>query len=187
MKAIAQKLLIGLLAIAVTTLVASLAQAQPPHPWPHPGPHPGPFPGPHPWHPVPYIHPWAPPVVIYHPRPYIVERVCTPYCEDVSNPAPAADIRLVNPAENRVTLKYTLNGGDVQSIEAGSSVQINQPAVIAYDRGANLGRTRLSLTDGTYTFKPTNGGYWRLFRETEISNANPVVGDLATNPLPGSN
>jgi hypothetical protein len=187
MKAIAQKLVIGLLAIAVTCCVVGVVQAAPPpHPWipgyPTPswlhGPHYGPHYGPHPG-------PWIPPVVIYRPRPYIVERVGTSYCLDDSNPTPTADIRLVNPAENRVTLKYTLNGGEVQMLQAGYSAQLNQAAVIEYDRGGNAGRTRYSLTDGTYNFKPTNGGYWGLFHEDATSNVAENLGDVAANPLPG--
>jgi hypothetical protein len=177
MKTLAQKLVIGLLTIAITTCVVSAAQAWP---GPGPGPHPGPGPGPHPWpHPGPHPGPWYPPVVI-HPRPYVVAS----YCEDDSNPTPAADIRVVNPAENRVTLKYTLNGGAVQLLQAGYSVQINQVSVIEFDRGGGAGRTRYSLTDGTYKFKPTNGGYWGLFQESATNIEAVATADSSENPLP---
>jgi hypothetical protein len=132
MKTLAQKLVTGLLTIAITACIFSAAQAAPPPPWPHPWPHPGPGPGPHPG---PHPGPWLPPVVIYHPRPYIVNRISPVYYEDDSNPTPTADIRVVNPAENRVSLKYTLNGGAVRLLQAGYSVQINQASVIEFDRG----------------------------------------------------
>jgi hypothetical protein len=92
---------------------------------------------------------------------------------------------VVNPAENRATLKYTLNGGTVQSLQAGYSVQINQASVIEFDRGGGMGRTRYSLTDGTYKFKPTNGGYWGLFQESATNSEAEATADLAANPLPG--
>jgi hypothetical protein len=191
MKTLTQELVIGLLAAAFVSCVVNVANAAPPPhqkwipgyptPWWLPGPHPGP----HPWpHPGPHPGSWIPPVVIYHPRPYIVERVTTPYYVDASNPTPVADIRIVNPPENRVALKYSLNGGAAQVIEPGTSVQINQQVVIAYDRGGNMGRERFSLTDGTYVFKPTNGGYWRLFRESDVANATPIISEVASNPLP---
>jgi hypothetical protein len=91
---------------------------------------------------------------------------------------------LVNPAKNQVTLKYTLNGGAVQSLQAGYSAQINQSSVIEFDRGGGAGRTRYSLTDGTYTFKPTNG-YWDLFHEAATSTVTESTVDAAANPLPG--
>jgi hypothetical protein len=121
-------------------------------------------------------------VVIYHPRPYIVG---ASYCEDVSNPVPAAYIQLVNPAKNQVTLKYTLNGGAVQLLQAGESAQINQASVIEFDRGGGAGRTRYSLTDGTYKFQPTSGGYWGIFRESDTNTVAESTADLAANPLPG--
>jgi hypothetical protein len=180
MKTLAQKLVIGLLAAAFVSCVVSVANAAPP-------PHPKWVPGyPTPWwlnghHPGPHPGPWYPPVVI-RPRPYVV----TSYYENASNPTPAADIRLVNPAENRVTLKYTLNGGAVHLLQAGYSVQINQMSVIEFDRGGGAGRTRYSLTDGSYVFKPTNGGYWGLFPETATNDVAGTLSDVAANPTPGN-
>ena len=188
MKTLAQKLVIVSLATALLTCVVNATQAAPwipgyPTPWwlhgQHPGPQHLPHPGPHPG-------PWLPPVVIYHPRPYIVNRISPVYCEDDSNPTPTADIRVVNPAENRVSLKYTLNGGAVRLLQAGYSVQINQASVIEFDRGGGMGRKRFSLTDGTYVFKPTNGGYWGLFPETATNEVAGTLGDVASNPTPGN-
>ncbi len=184
MKTLNQKLVIVLLLTAMASLTASVALAAYP-PW-YPLQLQKHHPGPNPWHPMPYPVPFPRPIV----RPIIVNAVSpvytTYYQADTTNPAPAADIRLVNPAENRVTLKYTLNGGEVQSLAAGYSVQINQAAIIEYDRGGGMGRARLALRDGTYKFKPTNGGYWRLFRETETSNEAYPVNNLAANPLPSN-
>jgi hypothetical protein len=107
--------------------------------------------------------------------------VNTFYPEDLSNQAPVADIQLVNPVKNQVTLKYTLNGGAVQLLQAGYSVQIHQVSVVEFDRGGGAGRARYSLTDGTYKFQPTNG-YWDLFHESTVAEA---TADIAANPLPG--
>jgi hypothetical protein len=93
---------------------------------------------------------------------------------------------VVNPTENRVSLKYTLNGGAVQSLQAGYSVQINQASVIEFDRGGGMGRKRYALRDGTYVFKPTNGGYWNLFPESTTSDGAGTLGDVAANPTPGN-
>jgi len=167
MKTLAQKLVIGLLAISLMTCVVGVAQAKwpPPPPGPHYGPHYG---------------PWYPPVIIQHP-PYVVNTV---YCQDASNPAPEADIQLINPAKNQITLKYTLNGGTVQLLQAGYSVHINQVSVVEFDRGGGAGRIRYNLTDGTYKFQPTNGGYWGLFRESGTNAMAEATADLASNPLP---
>lgn len=115
-----------------------------------------------------------------NPRPYVVART---YYMEASNPAPAASILLTNPAENRVALKYTLNGGAVQLLQAGFTVQLNRVSVIEFDRGGGAGRARYSLTDGAYKFTSTNG-YWDLFRDTAPSNEAVAAVDVAANPLP---
>jgi hypothetical protein len=184
MKTLSQKLLTGLLTIAVLTCLVGVAQAwPPPHPWPHPTPHPWPHPTPHPWpHPTP--HPWPHPTPHpspwYLPRPYPV--VIADYVDD-SNPVPA-DIQLSNPARNRVALRYSLNDGEIRSLPAGSSVQINQAAVITFDRGGGIGRARYSLTDGAYKFVPA-GGAWTLVRQTtQVAETSQVAG-AGANPVPG--
>jgi hypothetical protein len=171
MKTLSQKVLIGLLLIGLTTLVASAAQAGPPpqQKW---------IPGyPTPW----WLNRRPPPprpMPPFYPGPvYVVEN------SDVSNPAPAADIQLLNPAENRVTLKYSLDGGLARSLPAGTSVRINRAVVISFDRGGGAGRARFSLTDGVYKFAPASGT-WTLVRQTVQDDATAEVADADTNPVP---
>lgn len=81
---------------------------------------------------------------------------------DGSAPAPAASIVLVNPQSNGQVLSYQLDGGDVAALGAGYQTTINQQCVISFDRGNDTGQAQYTLTDGTYTFQPSNGG-WDLF------------------------
>jgi hypothetical protein len=171
MKTLSQKLLAGLLVIGLTTLVASAAQAGPPpqKKW---------IPG----YPTPggmnhHHHPPKPHPVIYPGPVYVVDN------SDDSNPVPVADIQLLNPAENRVTLKYSLDGGQVRSLPAGTSVRINRAVVVSFDRGGGAGRARFSLTDGVYKFAPASGT-WTLVRQTVENDAAAEVADADTNPAP---
>jgi hypothetical protein len=156
-KTLIQSLVISVVTTALVTGVAGVAQAQPGHHHHH-------------------HHPWHPPVVVYHPRPPIVYNVIP------SNPAPLADIQLVNPGENRVTLTYRLNGV-VRSLPAGCSVQINRMSVIRFDRGAGAGWARYSLTDGVYKFQPSQAGYWTLVRASETTADSVADADLPANPV----
>jgi hypothetical protein len=169
MKTLSQKLVIGLLAIALTTLVVCAAEAGPPpqKKWIPGYPTPG-------W--VNHHHHPPKPYPVIYPRPVI-------YYSDASNPAPAADIQLLNPAQNRVTLRYSLNGGAVQSLPAGTTVQINQVVVITFDRGGGAGRARFSLTDGAYKFVPANG-VWTLVRQTVQDDVATEVAEADVNPAP---
>ncbi len=181
MKTLNQKLVIVLLLAAMVSLTASVALAQPGHHH-HPGGgwipgYPTPWwlrPGPNPWRPIPY------------PRPIIVNPVSpvytTYYESDATNPVPVANIQLANPRENRVTLRFTLNSGEVQSLAAGYNVQINQVSVIEFDRGNGAGRARYNLTDGAYKFV-ASGGMWDLVRQG--ADASPIA-NLAANPAPGN-
>ena len=177
MRTLIHKLVISLVATTLTTCGGRvMLAAAPPHPHP-PIPH------------VPYVpsglyyghyhHPVYPPVVVYRqPSPIVV--YSTPLA---SNPAPAASIRLLNPVENRVTLRYTLNGGAVQSLPAGYSADIDQESVIEFDRGGLSGRASFTLRDGTYKFVSA-GGLWKLVRAMGTSEYNPPVSDVAANPVP---
>jgi hypothetical protein len=131
------------------------------------------------WH--QYVpHPWS---VI---RPIIVEGASTSYYEpDATNPVPEAYIRLVNSQKNRVTLKFRLNDGELQSLPAGYSVEIRQAAVISFDRGGAAGRTRYSLTDGTFKFV-ASGGMWDLVRESLQDEETSLTSYEDANPLPGN-
>lgn len=134
--------------VLATALVIGTAQMASAKPWPKPWPHPH-------YGPVVFVNP--------------VTTVCYP-----ANLVPA-EIQLVNP--NQVALKYTLNGGPVQLLPAGSTVAISQESVIGFDRGGAAGWNRNSLTSGVYKFIPANGT-WALVREvpesTAIAAANPV-------------
>lgn len=129
-----------------------------------PGPGFGKGPGNHPKHP----HHW-PPHHPHHPRPIITYRPiivesAPQYYEDAANPVPAADIQLVNPAENRWPLNYRLDDGEVQSLSAGYSVNITRVTVITFDRGGGAGWARYQLTDGIYKFV-ASGGAWDLVHQ----------------------
>jgi hypothetical protein len=148
----ASKLVFGVLA---TTFVVGAAGTALAHPWP----------GPQPW---PTYHPYHyhyGPVVYVNPAPVVYS----------VNPVPAS-IRLANP--NQVALSYTLNGGAVQVLPAGSAVMLDQTSVIAFDRGGALGWNRYTLTSGAYKFMPS-GGAWTLVRDVPET---PIV--AASNPLP---
>jgi len=134
--------------VLTTALVIGSAQMASAKPWPKPWPHPH-------YGPVVFVNP--------------VTTVGYP-----ANPAPA-EIQLVNP--NQVALKYTLNGGAVRLLAAGSTVAIYQESVIGFDRGGAAGWNRYSLTSGVYKFIPADGA-WALVREapesTAVAAANPV-------------
>jgi hypothetical protein len=173
MKTLAKRLVSVLVAVALVTFVAGVAQAQPGHGH-HPGPghHPGHPGGYHPgYHPVP----WYRPVVVVRPAPYIVEPAL--------NPAPLASIQLLNPAANGVTLSYKLNGGVVRSLPAGCSVEIHRVSVIRFDRGAGAGFASYSLTDGAYKFQATASGCWDLVRVSEADASSVADADLPANPV----
>jgi len=140
-----------------------------------------PWPGHHPW-----PHHW--PHRVHYPTtivsPVIVPSTPTYVEPEATNPVPLADIRLVNPMENQVTLSYRLDDGEIQSLPAGTTVTINQAVVISFDRGGNAAQARYSLTDGTYTFI-ASGGLWDLVRQpTDYgTSGSPPAAD--TNPVPG--
>lgn len=80
-------------------------------------------------------------------------------------PAPLGGVIMIfNPAENGVTLNYTLDGA-AQTIPPGYSQQLpaDRPWVIEFSRGGGLGLARYGLEPGTYTFTPTPAG-WELYR-----------------------
>jgi hypothetical protein len=151
MFALARKMVFGALATTLVIGTGSLAMAKP---WPKP------LPWPHYHHgPVVYVNPMA----VY-----------------AVNPVPA-EIQLVNPATNQVALKYTLNGGPVQLLPAGTSVALHQESVVGFDRGGASGWGRFGLTAGVYEFVPANGA-WTLVRDT----TNSVATLDAANPIPGN-
>lgn len=91
-----------------------------------------------------------------------------------ANPAATTEpirSRVVNPADNQATLRYSVNGRQY-SIRPGEQHDFTEPGpgVIEFDRGNNAGLVQYRLSGGVYTFAPTDRG-WELFRSQ---------GDLAT-------
>ncbi len=91
-----------------------------------------------------------------------------------ANPAATTEpirSRVVNPADNQATLRYSVNGRQY-SIRPGEQHDFTEPGpgVIEFDRGNNAGLAQYRLSGGVYTFAPTDRG-WELFRSQ---------GDLAT-------
>jgi hypothetical protein len=147
---------------------------------------------------------WNPkiPHVNYHPHPYynhyphlyhhpiVVGPRFVPYAvaapvyvaPDASNPAPTADIRLINPAKNGVTLRFRLDGGAVQTLPAGTSMALTQASVLSFNRGGDAGWGRYELTDGTYRFASANGA-WDLIHDEGPSGE--LVSD-GSNPVPAN-
>lgn len=174
MRTFTRRLMLGSLALSLSLVAARGVLAGPP-PWPPmpPFPHPKPVYIPQPW-----------PQPVYYPRP-IIRTVVTPvnvqYVDSANNPAPVANILLANPAENGVALRYRLNGGPVQILQAGYTAQINRVVVISFDRGGGAGWARYRLSDGSYKFV-AQGGVWGLSQQSE-DTAVPVA-DVAANPAP---
>jgi hypothetical protein len=135
---------------------------------------------------------WANPYKIgppYHQHPHgpiIVAPAAYPpvaYCL-VNSANPAAAIRLVNPLQNQVALRYRLNSGMVQVLPAGCRMDICQQSAIEFDRGGAAGWALYGLTCGTYKFLPANG-YWTLVHETAESvfaEPTPAANPVPTNP-----
>jgi len=108
------------------------------------------------------------------------------------NPQPAAPIKIVNPASNKATLNYTLDGHPY-SIPPGSSqdLVLDHPWVIDFNRGGNFGEGRYSLESAQYTFTPTDRG-WELF-QSPLAQSGPTMpgptassSNLPSNPLPNT-
>jgi hypothetical protein len=99
----------------------------------------------------------------YPVTPYVVERPI------IVNPLPDAQfsggpIKITNPATNKVTLSYTLNGV-TYTIPPGYTQDLREdrPWVIDFSRGANFGQGRYSLESGLYSFSLSASG-WELYR-----------------------
>ena len=172
MRVSVQKVLVGLLA---TTFIACGAVASAHPAGGHGGPHAAyahyaPYYG--------YHHYYHGPIVYGGVRPVVVAGV---YPAPVYS-APALSVRLRNPAENRVTLSYILNGGPVQRLAAGDSVYVAADSLLEFDRGGNAGWASLTLSDGSYKFAP-GAGFWRLASDSDPIAVSSVA--EAANPAPG--
>jgi hypothetical protein len=96
------------------------------------------------------------------------------------NPLPPADITLVNPQSNGVTLTYIL-GNESYSLAPGYQQKVHQVCEIGFSRGGTNGTARYTISNGTYTFTAVNGT-WDLLA-TSAGNAN-AQSALASNPVP---
>ncbi len=99
-----------------------------------------------------------------------------------------ASIHIVNPESTGVTWSYLIDG-QVQSLQAGYSQQIDSACTIAFDRGGGLGAAKYSLSGGTYTFTQADGHWVLVHTDTPAVVAAAEVGavDEGTNsgpPLP---
>jgi hypothetical protein len=99
-------------------------------------------------------------------EPYVVARPIVP------DPVPeatfsGAPIKITNPATNKETLSYTLNG-IAYTILPGYSQDFREDRAwaIQFSRGANLNQAEYGLQSGLYTFTSTDHG-WELYR-TEL-------------------
>jgi hypothetical protein len=114
----------------------------------------------------------------FGPQESTPDQTPAPVPSPVPTPTPVAKIvHLVNPAETQTTLGFAVNG-QAYSLEAGQSqdVQINDGAVVEFDRGGDNQVGRYSLSEGTYRFASTPQG-WELYR----GDAAPAAESVAAN------
>jgi len=88
---------------------------------------------------------------------YVVQR---PILQNLSG----GPIKIENPASNKETLSYTLDG-NLYTIQPGYSQEFREDRawVVQFSRGANLDEARYGLQSGLYSFTSTNRG-WELYR-----------------------
>jgi hypothetical protein len=171
MKSLSKNWMVGLVASVVVFGGVCAALAGPP---------------PKPYYKYPHYEHWHQPPVFYGPRVAVVRYPVANVvydAPDASNPAPLADIRLINPARNGVALRFRLDSGDIQTLPAGTSVALTQAAVISFNRGGVAGWAHYQLTDGAYHFAAANGA-WDLVHETS-QTVGMVTAD-SSNPVPGN-
>lgn len=100
-----------------------------------------------------------------------------------SNPEPQVSetIRLVNPAENGVTISYSF-GNRILSLPYGQEKVFHGPGptTVAFNRGRNLGERRLTLGGGTYEFRHLGDQGWELLPV----NTRAPLSSGATEPPP---
>jgi len=116
----------------------------------------------------------------YYGNVYVVQR---PIVKEFSG----GPIKIINPAKNKASLSYTLNG-NTYTIQPGYSQEIPEDRawVIEFSRGADLEDAQYTLQSGVYTFTSTDQG-WELyrgeFRKMEAPKAAPQPPKAApTNP-----
>jgi hypothetical protein len=94
-----------------------------------------------------------------------------------ANPTPSAanavaNVAIVNPEGNGVDINFLVDG-EVATLPSGTRIDlaISQARVIEFDRGGSFGSARYALSDGLYTFTPTDKG-WELFRSPYVAPAS---------------
>jgi len=85
-----------------------------------------------------------------------------------ANPLPGtgvgtARVTVVNPPESTSALSFSL-AGQVYTLEPSSRKEFraSQGSIVEFDRGGAFGRARYTVSDGIYTFTPTDRG-WELY------------------------
>lgn len=109
--------------------------------------------------------------------PYTTYRLPTP-----ALPANAALVQIINPAENRATIGFMLDG-QVVRLEAGQAgdFPVATSGLVKFHRGGSFGVASYTLKEGAYRFAATPQG-WDLYLET----AQPQQpSELPNNPVPG--
>jgi hypothetical protein len=109
---------------------------------------------------------------------YVVQR---PILEGFSG----GPIKIVNPANNGVTLNYTLDG-NAFTIPPGYSQELREDRawVIEFNRGANSDQTRYGLQSGVYTFSRTDHALELYRSEFPPAVATRPPKAVPTNPSP---
>ncbi len=90
-------------------------------------------------------------------------------------PAAMESARVVNPADNGVTLSFMVDS-QVYSVAPGAHQDVvgGPDRVITFDRGDSRGTGRYALRAGTYTFTPSQSG-WELYHTEPQSRQGEVI------------
>lgn len=150
--------------------------------WGRSGYYPGSRGTPYPPYQRPYYGPSYGPAYGRPYSPYATEqpRYRTTYRPIPANPSASAEpyrAVILNPKENQATLRFSVNGR-LHELEPGEQKVFNgrMPRVIRFDRGRGREEARYRLSNGRYTFTPTDKG-WELYRrplEPSESAENPA-------------
>jgi hypothetical protein len=94
---------------------------------------------------------------------------------------PSVRAVVTNPPANGQTLNFAVNG-QAHSVRPGESKEltVGGGSTIEFDRGSGQGAGRYQLSQGVYTFTPTERG-WELYR-SEL-NAGATAGANPANPV----
>lgn len=106
---------------------------------------------------------------------YVVQR---PILQNFSG----GPIKIDNPASNKETLSYTLDG-NLYTIQPGYSQEFREDRawVVQFSRGTNLDEARYGLQSGLYSFTSTDHG-WELYRSEFPQTVAPQPSMVAPPP-----